>query len=98
MRVEVWRRREGRTRRVVGAEYAVEELERCDVGEEIGAGQGVGFLAERVELGLNVGLVLEPVAVGARGVGIGLRKSVEIGVLGTRAGEEAGDEFAVRLG
>jgi hypothetical protein len=82
----------------VGANDAGVEFSSFDVGEEIGVGEGVGFLAEAGEFGPDVGAVAEARAAGAGGARFGVGESVKVGGFGGGAGEEAVDEFAVALG
>jgi hypothetical protein len=81
-----------------GADDAGEKAARFDVGEEIGIGQRIGFLAERVEFGLDMRLLPEARAVAAGSVVVGAWEGVEIRGFGAGAGEEAVDEFAMALG
>jgi hypothetical protein len=79
----------------VGAEDPGEEFAGFDVGEEIGVGLGVGFVAQLGEGGLDFGAAAEAGAGGAGVFRIRVGEGVEVGGGGGVAFEEAADEFLV---
>jgi hypothetical protein len=79
----------------LGSDDAGVEFADFDIGEEVGAGEGFGLLAEGGEFGLDGGGFGEAGAGGAGGTRFRIGEGVEVGVLGGGAGEEAVDEFAV---